>query len=346
MKKLLLMMAAIISASWVPVGHAQVGDVLRRAQDKAQKAKKVADIYKPWTPEQEHAVGEAAAAKMVHIFGIYDNPDMTRYVNLVGNTVARQAPREVPYHFAILDTEIVTALSLPGGYVFLTRGALANMRNEAELARHPGPRSSARRWPPSGTRDSLQEIQSVRKRRSCIACAARRGTCEPRRRFGERRTHHAGESRQGKRSRQSRNGVSRKGWVRPCRPQEFPGSIGASYGFAAEQETIRTLGQQSSSIPRARRYADNGCCEFSFRRKSSNGTLQLVCKSGQLREEWNIRHGLRARIERHCHQGSCDVAERNPSGRYQSQDPSRRINPRNSQARQILNTREEERLVV
>ena len=134
MKKLLLMMAAIISATWVPVGNAQVGDVLRRAQDKAQKAKKVADIYKPWTPEQEHAVGEAAAARMVHIFGIYDNPDMTRYVNLVGNTVARQAPREVPYHFAILDTEIVTALSLPGGYVFLTRGALANMRNEAELA--------------------------------------------------------------------------------------------------------------------------------------------------------------------------------------------------------------------
>jgi len=128
------MVAGTIFLACVAVSEGQVGDVLRRAQDKAQKAKKVADIYKPWTPEQERAIGEAAAAKMVHIFGIYENPEMTRYVNLVGSTVARQATRDVPYHFAILDTEIVTALSLPGGYVFVTRGALANMRNEAELA--------------------------------------------------------------------------------------------------------------------------------------------------------------------------------------------------------------------
>jgi beta-barrel assembly-enhancing protease len=126
--------AGVIFLTYAPAGRSQVGDVLRRAQDKAQKAKKAADIYKPWTPEQEHVIGEAASAKLVHIFGLYENPDMTRYVNLVGNTVARQATRDVPYHFGILDTEVVTALSLPGGFIFVTRGALANMRNEAELA--------------------------------------------------------------------------------------------------------------------------------------------------------------------------------------------------------------------
>jgi len=112
------------------VSFAQLGNVLKNAQ----KAKKATDIYTPWTPEQEQAIGQASAAKLINVFHVYDNPDMTKYVNLVGNTVARQSGRSVSYHFAILDTEAVTALSLPGGYIFITRGALANIKNEAELA--------------------------------------------------------------------------------------------------------------------------------------------------------------------------------------------------------------------
>ena len=134
MKKLSAAVACVVLLSCAPVSKGQVGDVFRRAQEKAQKAKKVADIYKPWTPDQEHVLGEAASARLVHIFGLYENPDMVHYVNLVGNTVARQASRDVPYHFGILDTEVVTALSLPGGYIFVTRGTLANMHSEAELA--------------------------------------------------------------------------------------------------------------------------------------------------------------------------------------------------------------------
>lgn len=109
---------------------AQLGGVLKNAQ----KAKKAADIYTPWTAEQEQAIGQASAAKLINVFRLYDNSDMTRYVNLVGNTVARQSGRSVLYHFAILDTDVVTAVSLPGGYIFITRGALANLHNEAELA--------------------------------------------------------------------------------------------------------------------------------------------------------------------------------------------------------------------
>jgi predicted Zn-dependent protease len=55
-------------------------------------------------------------------------------VNLVGDTVARQSGRNISYHFAILKTDVVTAVSLPGGYVFITSGALLNLKNEAELA--------------------------------------------------------------------------------------------------------------------------------------------------------------------------------------------------------------------
>jgi predicted Zn-dependent protease len=53
----------------------------------------------------------------------------------VGDTVARAGARNnIQYHFGILDSEIVSAFALPGGYIFVTRGALANMKNESELA--------------------------------------------------------------------------------------------------------------------------------------------------------------------------------------------------------------------
>jgi len=128
-----IIVTALAIATCLPA-NAQFGNVMGRIGDKLQKGKQVKDNYTPWTPEQEEQVGQASAARLINIFGLYENPDMVRYVNLVGDAVAAQAPRQVPYKFGILDTEIITALSLPGGYVFITRGALANMTSEAELA--------------------------------------------------------------------------------------------------------------------------------------------------------------------------------------------------------------------
>jgi predicted Zn-dependent protease len=122
---LVVLFTLMVQTTW-----AQFGSII----DKAKKVKKGADILTPWTPEKEAAIGEASAAKMINVFGLYQNQDMTDYLNLVGNTVARQAPRNIQYHFAILDTEAVDAMGLPGGYVFVTRGLLANITNEAQLA--------------------------------------------------------------------------------------------------------------------------------------------------------------------------------------------------------------------
>ncbi|HXE90055.1 MAG TPA: M48 family metalloprotease [Terriglobales bacterium] len=99
-----------------------------------ERARKAQDINQPWTMEQEIAFGEATAAKVINVFGLYENEEMVKYVNLVGNTVARNAPRRMTYHFAVLDRDILSAFALPGGFVFITRGALANMKSEAELA--------------------------------------------------------------------------------------------------------------------------------------------------------------------------------------------------------------------
>jgi predicted Zn-dependent protease len=130
MRKTLLLFLSLAVIASASSARAQLGGLI----NKAKKIKQGYDIYQVWSPAQEATIGEASAAKLINIFGLYQNPDMVRYVNLVGNAVARQAPRDVAYHFAILDSDAVTAMSMPGGYVFVTRGALANMTNEAELA--------------------------------------------------------------------------------------------------------------------------------------------------------------------------------------------------------------------
>jgi predicted Zn-dependent protease len=103
----------------------------KAAQDEKQKA---VDTFMPWSPDEEQAIGSAGAAKMVAMFGVVNDEKLTRYVNLVGSSVAQYASRQLPYRFAVLDTEIVGAWSLPGGYIFVTRQSLVSMKNEAELA--------------------------------------------------------------------------------------------------------------------------------------------------------------------------------------------------------------------
>jgi len=128
---------AIVMVSLSISCFAQFGGLAQKAQEaqqRAKEAKQAKAIYTAWSPEKEQQVGEASAAKLISIFGLYENPDMVKYVNLVGNVVAQRAERKIPYRFGILNTEVITALSLPGGYVFITRGALANMKSEAELA--------------------------------------------------------------------------------------------------------------------------------------------------------------------------------------------------------------------
>ena len=83
----------------------------------------------------EIAFGQSIAARVLGRVPLYTNPQVTRYVNLVGRAVAMHASRpELSYRFAILDSDEVNAYSAPGGYIFLTRGALQTLQDEAELA--------------------------------------------------------------------------------------------------------------------------------------------------------------------------------------------------------------------
>lgn len=86
--------------------------------------------------EEEQSIGAALALQvLVRYNGVYDQPDLTRYVNLVGRAVALTSDRpEIEYHFAILNHDSINAFATPAGYVFITRGLLQQLHNEAELA--------------------------------------------------------------------------------------------------------------------------------------------------------------------------------------------------------------------
>ncbi len=84
---------------------------------------------------EEVRFGREIAARMIGRFSLYDNPRLTKYVNLVGQALVRNTNRpELQFHFAVLNTTEINAYAAPGGYVFVTRGAIEKMQDESELA--------------------------------------------------------------------------------------------------------------------------------------------------------------------------------------------------------------------
>lgn len=87
------------------------------------------------TEEQEMEIGRGVAAQLIATYGLCEDPALTEYVELVGAVVASASDDpERAYRFAILDTTAVNAFSTPGGFVFLTKGAVLAASSEAEIA--------------------------------------------------------------------------------------------------------------------------------------------------------------------------------------------------------------------
>ncbi len=86
--------------------------------------------------EEESSIGQAMALQVVARYGgVVDQSELVRYVNLVGKAVANTSDRpDIPYRVAILEHESINAFAAPAGYIFITRGLLKQVRNEAELA--------------------------------------------------------------------------------------------------------------------------------------------------------------------------------------------------------------------
>ena len=87
-------------------------------------------------PEEEKEIGAEAHRQVLTEFGgVYYDPALAGYVEQVGQKLAEQSKiRNFDYQFTILDSPTINAFALPGGYIYITRGLLALLSSEAELA--------------------------------------------------------------------------------------------------------------------------------------------------------------------------------------------------------------------
>lgn len=83
---------------------------------------------------QEVQLGKQYDPQVLATFGEYKNDALLAFITQKGNEMARISHRpKLEYHFKILDSPVVNAFAVPGGYIYFTRGILAQFNSEAEL---------------------------------------------------------------------------------------------------------------------------------------------------------------------------------------------------------------------
>lgn len=94
--------------------------------------------------EQELKIGGEADQQIQTEYGVYDNEEIAEYIDNIGQEMLEvshmrrddtpEKYRNTEFTFRVLDSPVVNAFALPGGYVYVTRGLLAHLDNEAQLA--------------------------------------------------------------------------------------------------------------------------------------------------------------------------------------------------------------------
>ncbi len=83
----------------------------------------------------EIQMGREADQQIVAQMGLYDDAELQAYVDAIGQSLAAKSERpDLPWTFRVIDDPVVNAFALPGGFIYVTRGILAHMSSEAELA--------------------------------------------------------------------------------------------------------------------------------------------------------------------------------------------------------------------
>lgn len=84
---------------------------------------------------QEIEMGRQGAAEVIATIGRVPDPDLQAHVDDIGQEMARRGERpQLAWEFHVLDDASVNAFAMPGGFIFVTRGLLTHMTNEAQLA--------------------------------------------------------------------------------------------------------------------------------------------------------------------------------------------------------------------
>ncbi len=93
------------------------------------------EATREWSPAEERQLGQEMSATLLGASALVSNDEAQRYLNQLGMWIALQTDQPLlPWRFGIIDTPNINAFAAPGGYIFITRGLLLRMNNEAELA--------------------------------------------------------------------------------------------------------------------------------------------------------------------------------------------------------------------
>lgn len=79
-------------------------------------------------------IGREADPEILKRFGYYDGPDLQNYIAQIGQRVAATSDTRFSFQFKVVDQTTINAMALPGGFIYLTRGMLAELNDEAQLA--------------------------------------------------------------------------------------------------------------------------------------------------------------------------------------------------------------------
>ena len=135
----LLFAAGCASIAQVGAGIGEAAGVItpQQAQSIVKVGEAAEKTFADITPEQEYYIGRAVGATIVSKYKVYQNDQATRYVNLVGQTLAQASTKPETfggYHFLLLDSDEINAFAAPGGFIFLSRGMVRLCRTEDDLA--------------------------------------------------------------------------------------------------------------------------------------------------------------------------------------------------------------------
>lgn len=111
---------------------------------------------------QEVALGAQYDPTVISTFGLYEDKAMLNLITEKGTEMGKISHRpNLKYHFRILDSPVINAFAVPGGYIYFTRGILAQFNNEAELMgvlAHEMGHITARHTAQQQTRQQLSQV--------------------------------------------------------------------------------------------------------------------------------------------------------------------------------------------
>ena len=127
--------SAVQQGADVLAGAGQISKSDRQSITKTSQA--VSSTFSQITEEQEYYIGRSVAALILAQYPAYDNAALNTYINTLGQAIVYSSDRPeiyAGYHFLVLSTEEVNALSAPGGFIFVSKGLIRRCKNEEMLA--------------------------------------------------------------------------------------------------------------------------------------------------------------------------------------------------------------------